>query len=512
MAGYLPTLAPSITWKNGGIDSGELALAVSAVGIAHPTGYPLYVVLGKVFTWLPWGEPAFRLNLFSALSAALAAAVLAYAVQRACPAEVPPWARDLAAGVAGLLLAFTPALWSQAVITEVYALHSLFVAANLALLLAATDGRRAGRPRAVLALGCLVAGLALAHHVTILLLAPGTGLYLWLARRTLPPLGRREVAVGVGLLLLGLSPYLLLPLRSSQQAVANWGDPQTLANFVAQVSARDYAGMLTGTPTTAALARIPAAARLVLEQYGWAGVLLITTGGWVLWQQHRALAGHLALSGGLVLAQAAHYVARDSEVYLLPLYVLLALALGVGAASALAALPTVVPRRAGRQRRAFLLTPELARLVGGLALAALPVVSYLQHRSAVDVHADGEAVAYAREVLEGLAPQAVVLAADDRETFSLWYVHSVLGVRQDVLVLDARLLAWPWYLDNLRRLYPDLSWPERPRATVAEVVAATRPRPVYFTYADPAFRTVPQGRVFALALDEPTASGLGKTP
>src|SRR5438046_4334192 len=80
---YAWALAPSIAWGNGGADSGELAVAAYHLGVAHPTGYPLYVLAGFFFTHLFIGtDPAWRLNLLSALSAAAAAGALAFTGRR----------------------------------------------------------------------------------------------------------------------------------------------------------------------------------------------------------------------------------------------------------------------------------------------------------------------------------------------------------------------------------------------------------------------------------------------
>src|SRR5207253_272577 len=76
LACYLRTLAPTITWRHGGGDGGDLAAAVAAFGIAHPPGYPAYVLLGHLVAALPLGgDLAYRLNLLSAAGAALAAAL-----------------------------------------------------------------------------------------------------------------------------------------------------------------------------------------------------------------------------------------------------------------------------------------------------------------------------------------------------------------------------------------------------------------------------------------------------
>jgi uncharacterized membrane protein len=108
-------------------DSGELVAAVHMLGIPHPSGYPLYVLLGKLWTLLPAGSIAFRMSLFSAACAAAACGLLYLLCAR-------QGLRPAAAATAALLLAFSPSFWGEANIQRVYALNAVFVvlAAGLA--------------------------------------------------------------------------------------------------------------------------------------------------------------------------------------------------------------------------------------------------------------------------------------------------------------------------------------------------------------------------------------------
>ena len=76
---YLATLAPTITWRNDGMDGGDLISAAYTLGIPHPTGYPTYVLLARLFSFLPWGDVAYRVNLMSAVFASLTV-LLVYAI------------------------------------------------------------------------------------------------------------------------------------------------------------------------------------------------------------------------------------------------------------------------------------------------------------------------------------------------------------------------------------------------------------------------------------------------
>ncbi|HET90391.1 MAG TPA: DUF2723 domain-containing protein, partial [Chloroflexi bacterium] len=131
---YLATMAPTITWAHHGADSGDLATAVALGRIPHPPGCPTYLLLGELFIHWPGGEPAWRLNLMSAVMAAGGAA-LAAAALCALPGEA---VGPLPALVAALGLGLAPLFWSQALIAEVYAPAAFFV--GLVLYLAVRGG------------------------------------------------------------------------------------------------------------------------------------------------------------------------------------------------------------------------------------------------------------------------------------------------------------------------------------------------------------------------------------
>ena len=142
---YTLTLAPDLVHTPLSGDSGELITASYTWGIPHPTGYPTYTLLSKLFSFLPVGTIAFRYNLFSAVAAALAAGFVATTAQfqlsHSARANTRPphhsnrlsrhnlWQQPAFAAITvGLLFASTPLVWEQATIAEVYSLNILLVA------------------------------------------------------------------------------------------------------------------------------------------------------------------------------------------------------------------------------------------------------------------------------------------------------------------------------------------------------------------------------------------------
>lgn len=309
---YLFTLAPAVTLE----DSGELAVAADYLGVPHPPGYPLWTLLAWLFqrvfhgiTYHGYPNPAWAIGLMSATFASLACGLLALLVSRSGADMMRGLQRTTAllglkvetkigwtAGVtAGLLMAFSPVLWSQAVIIEVYALNAFFM-----ILLLLMIYRWMSRPGEDLTLyvTAYLFGLGLTNHHTLFFLAPAVlfaigfrdralfrdsvallslalagflayrgynadapspdamgggvnGHYIAAALFAFVPvvLGVwqrrlftewRRLLIGIGALALGLSFYLYMPVASEQNPPHNWGYTRTVEGFMHSFTRGQY--------------------------------------------------------------------------------------------------------------------------------------------------------------------------------------------------------------------------------------------------------------------------------
>ncbi|MGD9030052.1 MAG: DUF2723 domain-containing protein, partial [Anaerolineae bacterium] len=316
LALYLRTLLPSI----GEADTLEFQVVAAKLGVAHPTGYPLYILLSKLLTWLPLRDVAWRVNLGSALFASAAVVVL-YAIIR----RLTDW--PLLSFLSALALAFSRVFWSQAVIAEVYTLHNLLVALILFVLLRGREEREGGesgearRWQAIL----FLMGLSLTNHLTTALLIPAIALaFVW----DRPRLRIRDWLLAGGLFLLGLSVTLFIPLR---WPALNDGQLMTLRDFVTYVTGGAFHGALR-LAGWRELARWRIVGRLLHVPFGWVGLGLAVLGAVALSVRNRRT---LALTGVTFVAFLIYgldYVVADIAVFLLPAHAILAIWMGCGAA------------------------------------------------------------------------------------------------------------------------------------------------------------------------------------
>lgn len=319
---YAKTLAPSVVSVFD--DTLEIQYVVPRLGILHQTGYPLYTLLGKLFTLLvPIGDQAFRLNLFSALSGGIAVAALYRTI--GC------LVRYRAAAIIGaLIFAASPTFWQQATRAEVYTLQMLFVALVLYLTLALDPRSRLHIARLTfnaLDLLALILGLGLAHHRLIVLIYPAVALYLLLTHK-LAIEDWRLLARAAFFFFLPLAAYLYLPWRGSVGS-ADGTYLNTLEGFLAWTMATQYVVFLTGNPFSLAH-RARDYWRMFRSQLTDAGVLLALFGGISLLSDR--VKEFILLTAALapVALFAFSYHVPDVEVHFLTVFALFSVFAGIG--------------------------------------------------------------------------------------------------------------------------------------------------------------------------------------
>jgi tetratricopeptide (TPR) repeat protein len=420
---YAVTLAPTV----GAGDSAELVLAASGLGIPHPPGYALWLLLARLAALIPAGALALRVNALSALSTAVAVGLFWLLARRSGQ-------RTASRVVATALFATASVVWASAVEAEVYGI------ATAAFLLLALLAHRARRARGTMrdeALFCFAAGLATVAHQTLLF--PALVLGAWILARA--ERGARtgaerkrggtvagRIARGLGWAALGVSMTLVIPVRSSAGPSFAWTDVHGLPGLADYLLRRTYGGLAQNPfRLDRAVDQAAGMGMLVAAALGWLGGALAVAGMVASSRARRTLgpvlAAALSIPAALMLLLAfrpdAEHLAQIAP-FLAPAVAAAALFAGSGA--------ELLMRRTPVRWRSL----AAGALVLG-ALAWIPARYAEADRSRFHL-----AEQYGRDLL-ALAPRGATLILDgDNETFLTAYASRHEGVRPDVALEHRR--------------------------------------------------------------------------
>jgi len=331
---YIRTLAPGLLFG----DAGEFQVAAWRLGLAHPTGYPLYLLLGSAWQHLLtlFGlSPAYALNMLSALLGAASVALLYLWMMQWLQSVLA--VRRLAALFTAILFAINFTFWSQTLIAEVYTLHILFVllifsAASQLLRQqgeTADESMRASASQLVILLALLV-GLALTHHAMTLLLLPSLGLVLWQVRRLWINKASTWLWAFIAVLV-PLALYLYIPLRSGAAASPWYHQPLGATSLTLyQNTWAAFWNFITGQSISVGFRDLDGANQQIAQAWLlwrlhllWPGLVLAGLGLYALVRRrHWAL---LALTVPFFLGQQLFnlfYAIDDILVYYIPLYLI----------------------------------------------------------------------------------------------------------------------------------------------------------------------------------------------
>jgi len=220
---YLLTLAPSTAmW-----DTSEYIAAAYTLGIPHPPGNPLFVILGRVFSILPIAATiAVRINILAAICSAVSAGMWFLITERVLVSWFPQrWQRILGGALGALIGATAFTVWNQSVVNEKVYTVSLVGIAVIAWLTVRwsdePDGRRADRTLVLIA---YLLGLGYANHMAGMLPAPAVGLAVLIVRPRTILRWKLLLACGAALLF-GLTPFATQPIRAAYFPPINEGEP-----------------------------------------------------------------------------------------------------------------------------------------------------------------------------------------------------------------------------------------------------------------------------------------------
>ncbi|MCL5036217.1 MAG: DUF2723 domain-containing protein [Chloroflexi bacterium] len=456
---YIFFLCPTIAAG----DSGELINCAAFLGIPHPPGYPLFTMLGHIFTWLPVNSIAWRVNLSSAAFCALACLFVYLSLFRLTGRV---WA-----SVGGALgLAFSRFFWHYAEVAEVFPLNNLFVALLTYLAVMIKDsvtesgtGRKSGlkaspHTRKMFWLFCLFFGMSLTNHQTIILLFPAFLFFLWFSA---PVIFKEWKTFGTGVLIfiLGLLPYIYAPISASTGPPVNWDNPTTLRDFKRLVTREDFGSLSLLSKEselrapTSRLSQVPAFLGTLWQQFTPFGLVLAVLGMLGAYRR-KIFQGYLALAfffGGLFFVVFANMPIQNKllfgvlhRFYLMPA-VILSFWIGLGIENI----------------AVWMEDKKVSRAAAGAVPAALVILLFIWQFASNHEEADFRnnylAEDFVHNLMMALPQNSLFFVHGDVASMGMDYLQMVQGERPDVITMDQEKLTYEWFYDEMKKRYPDIT-------------------------------------------------------
>ncbi len=480
---YLLTLSPTVYLG----DSGELSAAAFCLGVPHGSGYPLYVLVGKGFCLLPFGDVGFRMNLMSAVFGAMAVGLLGSLIWRMTGSKVGAW---VGAGV----LAFIPVFWWQAVAAEVYTLHVFLVVWMVWLLWRWEESREFG----YLVVFSLVTGLSFGNHVQTVMLAPAVYYVILSGDRKALLEGKRFWVLAL-FFVLPLLVYVYLPIRTWAGAAMHWGDPDSWDRFWGHVSGRSHrSGYVFNLGVWEYVERLKESLEFLWVQFG----VLVVLGVWGWWKI-RVVRWRVFLLGVVVFdlfyTVFLNTISLEITPFNLSVCVVLAIGIGVGVGE-------VVRWCEGRA----------AGVVGVLRVGCgvIPLVFLVLNYRVSDQSENTTAYEHALNIFRTAERNAILFMNGDNYIFPVTYGRWVERMREDVTLYDRHNILFKMPGAALGIEARSVPWEQKRNEMEKQIIAENPGRAVYYAvfgpYAvdlPPSNELTPDGVLYRVARKEGDSRG-----
>jgi len=456
---YVTTVAPDV----GFTDSGELAAVCTTLGVAHPTGYPLYTLLGHVWTLLPLPfAPITSLNIFAAVCVATSAGIFSWCLtivfnsisqqktltKKRKPlstnTEFTPIAERLAIILTSMMYAFAGIIWHQATGNEVYSLQLVIFSLTIGLFLHAVTVEQEKR-LPILMIWSLTVGLGFGNHGTTILLAPAM-LFMYFKRPfekfSLSASRWKEMLILSLPFIAGLCVWLYLPLRSASLPEFNWGEVhRSFDKFWYHASGKQFqVWMFNGSFSKNSKEFFS----LLPSQFGYVGLPFIIIGMIQLLKKNVSLFLFMILLFVGCIFYAFNYGIHDIE----PYFSLAILSLFLFSAIGIAQVFTRLHTRS-----------DSVIIIAGIGVICVALQVAIHYKN-VDKSKDTAVRDYTNLMVENLPKHTVIISSQwDYWCSAFWYKQSCEQLRPDIILIEKELLRRTWYPRYLRRRYPSLFAP-----------------------------------------------------
>ncbi len=464
---YLFTLAPTIIQ----IDAGELTSVQVLLGIAHPTGYPLFTIVGHLFSLIPLPlSKAFQQNILAAIWCSLGVSVFVYTSKLVLDnlnsfqivkkiqtkktkskqnkskkeissqnKELPELKKYIASILGGLVLAFDKTFWFQSTSVEVYSLQIFLFTLIILFLIKAylykgEEKLSFKNPWIFLAIAL---ALGFSNHMTTLLILPGIA-YLYFDKNKFNSASFKKIGlmliVFFGLLILF---YSYLPIRASQEPLINWGNPTNLEKIYRHISGKQYQVWLFSS-TAAAKKQLTYFINNIPSEFS-ISLLIILIGLFVSYARARKFFIFSLITFLTAVLYSINYDIHDIDSYFLLAYI----ALGFFAVFGIIKILAVLKFKK--------YTYAVSTIIVALFIFTQIFVNYDEVDQS-DVYAFED---YSKAVLNSVDQNSIIFSyLWDYLISPSYYVQFVENYRRDDIVIDKELLRRSWYFNQIETDHP----------------------------------------------------------
>lgn len=440
---YLHLVPPSVTFS----DSGDFITCAYTLGIAHPTGYPTWTMLGHLLTLVPLSNIGMRVTMLSCIAGALAVMVIYFCLLKLTR-------KVMIAIPVSCIFAFSYTHFRVSQIADVYSLYVFFAALVVLILLVFRQSKKPFH----LYLGAFVYGFAFTNHLLIITLFPAICYLIWTVDKK-ALFSIHSIGILTMFFFLGLLPYIYLPIRGFQHPLIDWGEPTTITSFLR---------LITGGIYKESMFKEASSPAQLWETWGYHLYLLgkqftfwlspfILLGLWKLYRTSLRLLIFFCL---IFLCNTLYSLGLqkviqgliDHESYHLPSIMVMSILLGYG----ILAVYDWIKQNAAK------------KVVYCLA-SLLPIIPLTSYYNQADMSRYFFAHDYGMNLLRHLPKKAMLFNQVDYNVFPLWYLQYVENVRLDVPVFSVLFLTRPWYVERILKLYPDVSLTCKPTEPYGQI-------------------------------------------
>ncbi len=466
---YLFTMAPSVVQ----IDSGELAAVQITLGIAHPTGYPLFTIIGFLFSLIPLPfTKIFQMNLLAAIYCSASVGVFVYTVKLVLdnlglfnPKEnvkkdktkklkkkdkskketastndnvIPDNIKYLSAVFGGLILAFSKTFWFQSTSVEVYSLHLLLITLVILFLFKAFISSINNDKTFQWIIFALFLALGFTNHMTTLLILPGVA-YLYFSRYGLNLSSVKRVVLMILFFILVLVIfYSYLPISASQSPLLNWGNPIDFERILRHISGKQYQVWLFSS-TAAAKKQFVHFVETLPAEFS-ISLIIAAIGLFAAFRKAKRFFIFLIITFLFTILYSINYDIHDIDSYFLLAYICLAFFTIFGVLK--------LYEITGKNKNVLILP--------GLLLVSL-IIQFYSNFDKVNQHGIYTFEDYTKAVVGSVTEDAIIFSYQwDYFISSFYYYKNVEDYRKDVAVIDKELLRRSWYYNQLSNAFPGL--------------------------------------------------------